>query len=141
MFVLTAALAISGCSGGEKAPVVDNAEGVILLDGEPLKRVEVSFILESEIRCVARGVSDDNGHFTLKIKDRPGAYAGENMVVIRETAVPDNVKKDPERGKVARYYESLGGRPLPEQYTSLVDNPLKVTVKAGQQIYNVVLTR
>jgi hypothetical protein len=131
---------LSGCSKDPPPPVVENIEGVVTLDGVPLKRVQVLFVSESPNGWTATGVSDDYGHFTLTAKDRPGPCEGENQVLVKETPMPEDVKRGRDEGKRARYFESLGERP-PVRYSNLGDNSLKVMVNPEQKKYDINLTR
>src|SRR5262249_51519427 len=90
---------------------------------------------------VATAVTDDAGRFQLMCKGQPGACLGENRVVVNEGPLPDRLRSESAQAELARYRESLGGRPLPWQYLSLADTPLKVTVSAERKQYDLQLSR
>jgi hypothetical protein len=142
-----AALAVAALLGGcgPSAPPIVPAGGVVRLDGKPLNSVEVVFVpgIEFGPEYVARGVTDEEGRFQLRCKGRPGACACEHRVMIVEAELPSELKGESLQAQqdLAEYLASLGGRPLPQKYASLVDSPLTVTVTAGRSEYVLDLTR
>ena len=148
-FLLAAAIVVAGYVAFSKKPkpkpppVVD-AEGVVLLDGKPLKRVRVRFVPVGDYptECQASGVTDDDGRFTLTCRDQSGASACENIVVVEESELPLELRgmSDEVRKKKTTYYQKLGGRPLPSRYSGLAANPLLVNVTAEKKKYTVALT-
>jgi hypothetical protein len=131
---------LSGC--GKKRPAIVPVEGVIRLDGRPLKKVAVRFIPKSDYgpEHIAVGVTDESGRYTLTCKGQPGACAGENHVIVTEAELPPLPLDERGHPKVAAYFESLGGRPLPRKYANLIDNPLTADVQAGRTQYDFDLT-
>jgi hypothetical protein len=138
-----AAALLVGC--GKTPPVIVPAGGVVKLDGKPLNNVEVLFVPQIDFgpEYVARGVTDEEGRFSLRCNGQPGACACEHRVMIVEAELPKNVKGESQQAQqeLAEYLQSLGGRPLPQKYASLVESPLTVTVRAGQTEYPLDLTR
>jgi hypothetical protein len=132
---------LSGC--GKSPPAVVPAEGVIRLDGKPLKNVQVRFVAVSDAgpESIATGVTDEAGRFRLTCNGRPGACAGENRVVVTEGDIPKRLQGEDAQDELAEYLESLGGRPIPPKYSDLTASPLRANVTAGQQEYNFDLTR
>jgi hypothetical protein len=135
--VIAAVAALSGGCAKEPPPLIVPAEGVVWLQGKPLKKVEVRFIplIDHGPEYVATGVTDDKGRFTLTCNGQPGACAGENKVLILEAELPANLKGEDALAELAKYFEALGGRPLPTQYANLAESPLKVTVSAERKEY------
>ena len=133
---------LAGCGKAPPPPIVA-AEGVIRLDGKPLNKVEVRFIPQIAFgpEYVAVGVTDEAGRFQLTCKGQPGACACENRVIVMEAELPARLKGEDAQSELAKYFQTLGGRPLPDKYASLVDSPLTASVKAGQKDYNFDLTR
>jgi hypothetical protein len=133
-----------GC-GKEKPtpPPLTEVSGVVTIDGEPLKRVRVRFMPSGEFNSeyTASGLTDDEGKFTLSCRGQDGGCVGENTVVIQESEIPDNLRGESKRQDVGKYYESLGGRPIPVRYTRLVDSPLVVNVTPNKKNYSIALTR
>jgi hypothetical protein len=137
-----------GCTSKPSAPAMVEAEGIVLLDNQPLKRVRLRFIPAGVFaqEYTASGVSDDAGKFTLACHGRPGVVIGDNVVIVEESEVPEHLKlsngrlSDAERFELNKYYDSLGGRPLPRRYTNLATTPLTVNVTADQQSYKLFLT-
>ena len=64
-----------------------------------------------------------------------------NQVVVTETDLPAELKGEKGHPFLDQYRKSLGGRPLPSRYTSLVESPLSADVKAGQTEYPLELKR
>jgi hypothetical protein len=131
-----------GCGKAPPPPILE-VEGVVTLDGKPLKKAQVRFIPQIEFgpEYVASGVTDDLGQFTLLCKGQPGACAGENFVLVSEADIPARLQSETAQAELAKYFQSLGGRPLPRRYANLADSPLTVTVNAGQKKYDFKLTK
>jgi hypothetical protein len=133
---------VSGCGKRPAASVVP-VTGIIRLEGKPLKKVLVRFIHASAQGrgSIAMGVTDETGRYTLTYKGQPGACVGENHVLVSEAELPSLPLDEHGHPKTGPYFESLGGRPLPEQYTRLVESPLTVNVRADRTEYDFDLTR
>jgi hypothetical protein len=131
----------SGC--GKAPPAIVPATGVIRLDGQPLKKVAVRFVPKTEDgpQSIAIGVTDDSGRYTLTCKGKPGAYIGEYHVVVTEAELPALPKDEKGHPQVAAYFQSLGGRPLPEKYANVITSPLTADVQPGRAEYDFDLTR
>ncbi len=146
-WVCTIAFAfLVGCKSKAPPPTIVEAEGVVLLDGEPLKRVRVRFIPVGgyEQEYSASGVTDDTGKFTLTCRGQPGAALGENVVVVEESEIPENLRgkgriDEKERLELNKYYQSLGNRP-PAKYGNLANSPMTVNVNPNQKSYKLFLT-
>ena len=142
--VLAAVASVFACGcGAPPPPQIVSADGVVLLDGAPLAMVEVRFIPSSGPAAgyTARGTTDKAGRFTLTCKGQPGACTGENHVVVTEAELPAGLRSERAQNELAAYLNSLGGRPLPEKYTSLAANPLIVQVSEEQAHYKIELRR
>jgi hypothetical protein len=140
---LLAALA-PGC-GKPKPPPIVEVVGVVRLDGKPLKNVVVRFFPVDDFgpNYQGSGVTDESGRFTLVCNGRPGACAGENRVTVSEAEIPARLKGEDlkTQAELARYLQSLGGRPIPPQYSNLAQTPLTVSVTAEQREYMLELTQ
>jgi hypothetical protein len=134
-WAIVAVFFLPGCA--DPPPPIVEARGVVRLDGVPLKKVEVRFIpmIDNGMEFIAKGITDDAGRFTLTCKGQSGACACGNQVVIRESEIPARLRSETKQVELHDYLKSLGGRPLPQKYSSLVDNPLIVNVTAGQKEY------
>jgi hypothetical protein len=132
----------AGCGKAPPPPIVE-VEGIVRLDGRPLKKVEVRFVptIDQGGEYVATGVTNDAGEFKLTCKGQPGACACENRVLVMEAELPGHLKSESAQVDLARYFRSLGGRPLPPQYGNLAESPITVNVRADQKEYNIDLTR
>ena len=137
--VATAVLAVllAGC-GKEPPPQIVPAAGVVLLDGQPLNKVQVLFypMIEYGAEYVARGVTDEKGRFELSCKGQAGASACENRVVIKEAELPKRLKGESHKvqQELFEYLQALGPR-APEKYASAGFTPLRVVVRPGQKDY------
>lgn len=140
-WAISAALLLSGCA--EPPPPIVEAQGLVRLDGVPLKKVEVRFIpmIDNGMDLIAKGVTDDSGRFTLTCKGQSGACACGTQVVIMESEFPARLKSETMQVELAEYLKSLGNRPLPRKYSNLVESPLIVNVTPGQKEYQFNLTR
>jgi hypothetical protein len=132
----------AGC-GKAPRPVLVEAGGTVRLDGKPLKNAEVRFIPPEGWgpEYVASGVTDGAGRFQLTCKGQPGACAGENRVLVLEAEIPGRLLGEDAQVELAKYFRSLGGRPIPPRYGNLAESPLKADVKAGQKEYRFELTQ
>ena len=107
-------------------------EGVVSLDGKPLAGATVEFVPEVEPGSkrlpFSRGVTDEQGHFTLDCENKqPGAVIGSHKVVVRY---------------LQRKRDSTESRPvIPQIYQALADTPLQVEVRADQSVYHLSLNQ
>jgi hypothetical protein len=141
--ILLAALAALGSGCSKPPPPIVPAEGIVRLDGKPLKRAEVRFLpaIGYGAEYVAVGVTDDNGRFKLTCKGLPGACACENYVLIGEAPLPPELRSESAQAELARYFQKLGGRPIPQKYSSLAENALTAAVAAGAKDFSFDLSR
>jgi hypothetical protein len=141
-FFLTVALVAGGC-GGESAPAIVPAQGVVLLGGAPLPNAQVRFIPSIDLGAeyIASGVTDAQGRYTLECNGQPGACAAEHIVVVTEADIPAQLQSENAQRELAAYLKSLKNRPIPQNYSTLVSTPLRITVSEGQPEYNLELKR
>ena len=140
-----AVICLSGCKSKSSPPTIVEAEGKLMLDDNPLKRVRVRFVPvgDYEQEYSAFGVTDDDGKFTLTCHGRPGAAAGDNVVVLEESEAPDHLRgkgriDEKERLELNKYYKELGSRP-PAKYSNMATSTLTVTVSPDRKNYNISL--
>jgi hypothetical protein len=141
LFGAVVAASLGGC--GKGPPPLVEAEGVVRLQGTPLRKVLVRFVPLTDYgpEYIATGVTDEAGRFRLTCKGRPGACAGENRVLVTEADLPNELKGEKAQVQLAHYFRALGGRPLPEKYGDLTQSPLVAHVKAEQKEYPFDLAR
>jgi hypothetical protein len=117
-------------------PPIVEVEGVVLLDGKPLNNVEVRFV--PVVNCgtvyIAKGITNQQGQFTLTCKGKPGACACDNHVLVLEAPFPAELKGENAQLQLIKYLKSLGDRP-PSRYANLAESPLIATVQAGKKDY------
>jgi hypothetical protein len=113
-------------------------EGLVRLDGKPLQKAEVRFIPVDDFGAtyIATGITDEHGRFKLTCNGKHGALAGENRVLVLESEIPSELKREDAQLELARYFQSLGGRPIPPKYANLTESPLSVTVTSDRGEYN-----
>jgi hypothetical protein len=140
---LIALASLSGCGG---TPAIVPVKGTLLLNGQPLPKATVQFVpqrsdLSAEFTSTA--VTDDKGEFTLTCgyKDRPGAAVGQHTVVITESGIPEELRNSRDYRDIQRYQAKLANRPIPPQYGSVLQSPLKIEIKEGQEEVKLELTR
>jgi hypothetical protein len=141
---LCAAAPLVGCA--KRFPEVVPTSGVVVIDGKPLANASVTFVPMLDhfgAESYATGVTDEQGHFTLtcRYNNRPGAAAGQNVVLVAEAPLPDDVRKSQDSRVQAVYEAKLGNRPIPPAYGTVGTSPLKVEVKPGQGELTLTLTR
>jgi hypothetical protein len=133
------ALALSaGC--GEAPPPIIDVQGVVRLGGKPLNKARVVFISQSTAGqgYMASGLTDEEGRYRLTRDGQPGARAGENRVLVQESDPPRELLGESleAQDRLVKYYQSLGNRPIPGKYGTVVQSPLRTTVKAEQTEYD-----
>ncbi|MFN3160724.1 MAG: carboxypeptidase regulatory-like domain-containing protein [Rubinisphaera brasiliensis] len=93
MIVSLLSFASLGCWSGapDDLPDLGSVEGMVTLDGQPLKNADVTF--QGPDGRLASGTTDESGHYELTIlNDTRGAVVGENKVFITtgRSAVDDS---------------------------------------------------
>jgi hypothetical protein len=133
---------LAGCGRTPPPATIVEAEGVVRLDGRPLNKAQIRFVplIDHGPLFVATGETDEAGRFKLTCNGQPGACAGENRVLVAEADIPRRFQGEGAQLELARYFQSLGGRPIPARYGDLTQSPLIVTVKAEQRDYPLDLT-
>jgi hypothetical protein len=142
---IAAVFALSAC--GKTPPEITEAEGLVLLDNEPLPFVQIQFVPEltdfgSQYNSTA--VSDKDGKFKLTCgkTGAPGAVVSMHRVVVSDFTPKELRGESIEaQEKMADYYENLKNRPIPTIYGSVGKTPLRVEVISGQSVYVLRLTR
>jgi hypothetical protein len=139
-----AALILPGCS--QSPPPIVPAEGVVLLNGQPLASAQVEFVPMHPglgMEYIATATTDEKGRFQLTCKGSLGACACENRVTVTEAPLPEKARgmSGAAQQEMSRYYARLKNRPIPEQYANVARSPLAVTVAAGQTEYKLELRR
>jgi hypothetical protein len=122
-------------------PPIVEVEGVVLLDGKPLNKVEVRFVPEVNcgVQYIAKGITNQQGRFTLTCNGKPGACECENRVLVLEAPFPAELKGENAQLQLIKYLKSLGDRP-PSRYANLAESPLVASVQAGKKQYTLELT-
>jgi hypothetical protein len=140
--VALVATLLVGCekSKPEPPPIVP-VEGVVTLEGKPLKKVAVKFrpVTDYGPGYEGIGVTDDAGKFSLTCRGQAGACLGENVVTVEESEIPKELMGEAKRLDRIKYLQSLEGRPLPKKYLSLVTSPLSVNVVPDKKSYTIAL--
>jgi len=117
--VLLAVGLFAGCGKPPPPPIVP-AEGLVRLDGRPLKHAQVRFLpaIGYGAEYVAVGVTDDNGRFKLTCQGQPGACSGETS--------SSSVKRRCRRNCAAKALR----RPWPATFKSSADGPCPPSTRA-----------
>jgi hypothetical protein len=131
-------LCLAGCS--KSPPPVTEAEGVVLLNGQPLPHALVTFVPQlsnfgAEMNSTA--ISDEQGRFVLQCtyKSQPGAVVGKHRVLVAEGPVPNNLRgmnREAQEGYAA-FLKKLKNRPIPKLYAAAGSTDLEVDVQPGGQ--------
>jgi hypothetical protein len=133
---------LAGC-GKPPPPQIVEVEGVVRLDGKPLKKAVVRFVpvADDASEYMASGETDEQGRFRLTCKGQAGACAGENRVLVMEGDIPRRLQGEDAQAELHKYLRSLGERPIPAKYGNLAESPLTANVKADQKVYTFDLKR
>ncbi len=135
-------LAIVGCK--EKSGTVP-VQGIVKLDGQPLKDAAVQFVPQGTGRD-ATATTDANGKFVMStFEPRDGAMPGSYKVVITSLgnveATPTNVSADQAMAAAsaaAAKAKANAGSQVPVAYTRLDKTPLKQDVPAiGEIVFDI----
>ena len=140
------ALLVVFSAGCTKTPLsIVQAMGVVRLDGKPLKKARVVFIPQIDVgqEYIASGLTDETGRYQLTCNGQPGACAGENRVLILESEAPPELLSESleVQARLVKYRQSLGNRPIPGKYGTVVRSPLRAAVRAEQTEYDFALSR
>lgn len=114
------------CSGCQSDVTLVPVRGTVLLDGEPLADVLVTFIPDSAhggrpIRSM--GISDHQGEFQLRAETQaPGAVVGEHRVMLEDLSILNAPRS--EDGTVMK----LPPVRFPNRYANPLSSKLRVTV-------------
>jgi hypothetical protein len=143
---LAALVAVALCGCAAPPPAIVPAEGVALLNNEPLPNARVEFVPMTPglgAEYIATGTTDEKGRFTLTCKGRSGACAGENRVTVTDADPPDDARgmSAEAQAKLNRFYAGLKNRPIPAGYGTAAQTPLVVTVAADRTEYRLELKR
>jgi hypothetical protein len=145
-WLLAGLVLLVGCAGSP--PPVTEAEGTVLLDGNPLPFAQVEFLPElsrfgAEMNSTA--TTDEKGHYRLicGYKQQPGAVVGKHRVLIREAPTPAEYRgmSGEKQEAAARYAAGLKNRPIPGQYSTAATTTLTVDVTAAKKTYDFDLKR
>lgn len=156
-----------GCSKGPKTPTVP-VSGTIKYNGTPVAQATVAFInktpAEGKNQHPARGVTDDQGRYTLSTYINPNEYPGvppgdytvtvSKREAVGEVNVEDMYNKQlanmPKEGTsqqqvgqvMSQQQQQLGPKSLiPEKYEDATQNLLPATVKpTGENKFDFDLT-
>ena len=139
-----ALITAGGCS--KSPPPIVPVEGRILLNGKPLAKAEVRFNPALDYvdgSYTAIGETDDDGRFKLICRGQDGACACAHNITVGEAPLPGDMRglSAAAQARAASYMNALKNRPIPQQYATLAQSPLKITVSADQKEYLIELTR
>lgn len=164
--ILSAALLLGlGCSKGPKTPTVP-VSGTIKYKGDPVAQATVGFVIktatEGKTQHPARGVTDDQGRYTLSTyinpNEYPGAPPGDYIVTVskREGAgggggeinyeelykkqmanIPKEGSANTQQATQALAQQQQPKSLIPQKYEDAKQSDLQATVKpAGAQTFD-----
>ena len=128
--VAAAVVALAGCGGGLKTGSV---RGKVTLDGEPITSGTVGFVA-ADGRVETAMIQPDG---TYEIKKAP---AGDVVVTV-QTYPPSPTMHRPDEAASKTKVARPTYQPIPPHYGDSKQSPLKYAVKAGEQEYEVALSR
>jgi hypothetical protein len=121
-------------------------QGRVLLNGKPLPKASVTFMPLLDhfgTESNSNAVTDEDGRFTLTClyNNQPGAVVGKHVVLVAESPLPDDLRGNVASRLIDDYRAKLGNRPIPPQYKSVSQSPIKIEIKEGQEPVTIELTR
>lgn len=122
-------LCLAGCPGSNGD--VGRVEGVVTLDGVPVKEAYVRFYPATA--RASSGKTDDEGHYELRYtRSIDGAFIGEHKVTISTEVEEDNYNPD----------DIVEGRSesIPKKYIDRKTTELTATVESGKNTIDFELT-
>ena len=128
-FFIPAVLAVSVvliCGCNQKGPNTAQVTGVVKIDAEPAKGIEILFSPKSKERS-SIGFTDENGKYMLRFTEtKTGCIPGDHVVRITAYSDPEN--------DASQY--------IPAQYNVKAheNEEMNVTVKKGKQEFNFDIT-
>jgi hypothetical protein len=134
---------LSGC--GQRPPTLTPVLGQVTRDGKPVPHAQVQFVPLIQGfggEYIAEAVTDENGQFELACSMGDGACACENQVIVSEGPLPDEARGSSAEAQMmaTQFLASLANRPIPENFGSAAQSPLKVTVSPESNSYNIDLS-
>lgn len=126
-----------GCSGGGSGTVA--VQGLVRLDGQPLKSASVQFVPEDPAGRDAMATTDQEGRFVLSTFDaRDGALPGSYKIVVTPIAPAQEASKPMTPDEAMAEASRTPPKPVlpgfPEKYTRVDQTPLRQTVPATGDI-------
>lgn len=119
-----------------------------MLNGNPVPNAYVQFIPQLDefgAEYNSSAVTDEAGKFTLTcaMNSQPGAAVCEHRVLVTEAPASEEFRglDGASQAKYAAHLRSLRNRPIPPQYNSALQTPLKVNVSKDQLNYELILAR
>lgn len=130
--------AVMGCGGGKKE-ITGTVSGKATLDGKPLAEGCVIVCQHQTRGLPAGGKTAADGTFKLSMTDLPGLVVGEYKVMVQ---TPEKKMTHEETMKLAqtKSYPQPDDSVVPKKYRSFDTSKLSLTVKAGENKFDVVLT-
>ena len=137
-------VSLDGC--GRRLPPVVPVQGTVLVNGKPLPKASVTFVPQLDrfgAESNSSAVTDENGRFTLTCayNDQPGAVVAKHVVLVAEAPLPEDLRRVQDGQAIDRYRATLGNRPIPPQYSSVNQSPIRMEIKEGQEPVTIELTR
>ena len=122
-----------GCSSEpSRYPVT----GTVTIQGAPAPLTVVTFIALNPSTPTSSGgvaITDENGNFTLKNKDKdPGLMAGEYKVIFQQTLINGKPSLAGSRGKKGNQLDGEA-EGVPNEYLDPETTPIRVIVKKNME--------
>ncbi len=136
-------LPLGGCT--HRLPPIVPVQGTVLINGKPLPKASVTFMPQLDhfgAESNSTAETDEDGKFTLTcaFNSQPGAVVGKHVVLVSEAALPAELRRAQD-GRIDQYRAKLGNRPIPAEYSSVTQSPLRIEVKEGQEPLTLELAR
>lgn len=115
--------ALIGCGGSSETPeVLAPVSGAVLIDGQPLSGVLVSFVaINDTVGTGAYGVTDDAGKFTLTHQSgEPGIEPGQYQINFSRMTMPNGEPVPPDQSAADVNAEEM----IPAKYNTPGPNML-----------------
>ncbi len=137
-------LILAGCGGRSEKPPMGRVHGTVTFDGKPVTKGKVTFtpVASEGISggTASMGLIETDGTYTLTTFDTgDGAIIGQHIVTLSVPTEDINDLNKPKADGTIAYV--LPKELIPRKYTDPRETPLRNTVTAGDNLFDIELKK